>query len=458
MRVDREADVAGNPVERRLEALVAERVDAAAVVADDVVVVLPVRPPGLVPRHALAELHALHEPELDEQLERPVDARDPDAPPVGAQAVVDLLRGQAARLGAKHRDDPVARAAAAEAGLAQRRAGVLAPLRHPPVHLVRVRHGAMITALILVRSRAMARIVLTFAAAALLGGCGGGGDGGANGEDGRTVVAAFYPLSFAAERVAAEGTAVRNLTPPGVEPHDFELSARDVRALADAEVVLYLGGGFQPALERALAATGARGVDLLDGLELLDTGAHGHRHEDDEHAEEAEDADEGADPHVWLDPVRYAAVVERVGAELGREDAAATLAAELRALHEELKAGLADCARRELVTSHAAFAYLADRYGLEQIAITGVSPEAEPTPGALRRVVEEVREHGATTVFFETLVSPRLARTVAREVGARTAVLNPLEGLTEEEAAAGADYFSVMRANLGALRRGLGCR
>ena len=166
----------------------------------------------------------------------------------------------------------------------------------------------------------------------------------------------------------------------------------------------------------------------------------------------------GVDPHVWLDPVRYAAIAERIGEELGRRPEAERFAATLRALDREFRRGLSRCARDEIVTSHAAFGYLAARYGLKQVAITGVSPEAEPTPRDLEDVVRQVRAVGATTVFFETLVSPRLAETVAREVGASTAVLDPLEGLTEKEIAAGEDYFSVMRENLAALRTALGCR
>jgi zinc transport system substrate-binding protein len=154
----------------------------------------------------------------------------------------------------------------------------------------------------------------------------------------------------------------------------------------------------------------------------------------------------------------YAVMVERIGQVLGRSDQAEVLVADLHDLDAEIGAGLADCQRREIVTSHTAFGYLARRYDLEQIGITGLSPEAEPAPGDLRDLVEEVREHDATTVFFETLVSPRLADTVAREVGAETAVLNPLEGLREEEIDAGMDYFSVMRENLRTLRQALGCR
>ena len=290
-------------------------------------------------------------------------------------------------------------------------------------------------------------IALIVTSVALLSGCGGSSEGR------ETVVAAFYPLAFAAERVAGDTVDVRNLTPPGVEPHDVELSGRDIQAVSEAALVLYLGRGFQPALEDAVQSTGATAVDLLEGLDLL-SAAVAARESEDENGVDASTID----PHLWLDPTRYAAVVERIGSELGRETQAQELIAELNALDEEFLAGLTDCERREVVTSHAAFAYLADRYDLEQVAITGLSPGAEPTPGELERVVSEVRERGATTVFFETLVSPRLARTVAREVGAATAVLNPLEGLSQEELDEGADYFSVMRDNLAALRDALGCR
>ena len=280
-----------------------------------------------------------------------------------------------------------------------------------------------------------AGIVLTFVALAapLLAGCGAGEESGS----GRTVVAAFYPLAWAAERLSP-GAEVRNLTPPGAEPHDLELSPRDVETLERAELVVYAGGGFMPAVEDAVEGR-ENALDVLAGERLLET----------------EDA--AVDPHVWLDPARFADVVRRVGERLGAGAAAEDLAAELEELDAEFRAGLARCERRELVTSHAAFAYLADAYGLEQIPLTGVAPETEPSARELEALVEEVRAAGATTVFFEPLVSPDLAETVAREAGVRTAVLNPLEGLTGSEVDEGENYVSVMRDNLAALRTALGC-
>jgi zinc transport system substrate-binding protein len=280
------------------------------------------------------------------------------------------------------------------------------------------------------------RTILILVAVLTVSGCAGGYGRDFNGLG---VVAGFYPLAWAAEEVGGERADVVNLTPQGVEPHDLELSARDVELLGRAHVILLLRG-FQPALDRAADdAEGARVVDLLDDAAPVRAGA-GER-----------------DPHVWLDPVRFARIVRRIGDELALPARAEELASRLETLDGEFRRGLADCRRREIVTSHDAFGYLAARYGLEQIPVTGVSPEAEPSARELERVVEQVRESGATTVFFETLVSPRLAETVAREADAKTAVLDPLEGLTKEEIVAGDDYFSVMRKNLRALREALGC-
>jgi zinc transport system substrate-binding protein len=274
-----------------------------------------------------------------------------------------------------------------------------------------------------------------------VGACGSGSDGASGGST--TIVAAFYPLAYAAEQIGGPQVDVINLTPPGTEPHDVELSARDVERIRSADFVFYIGSGFQPALEDALEGSQAAAVDLLEGLPLREA------------ADEEGDLD--VDPHVWLDPLRYAEMSDRIGRALGRPEQAAKFRAQLESLDRKYEAALSQCTRREIVTSHAAFGYLAERYRLEQIAITGLSPEAEPTPRKLEDVVEEVRRHGATTVFFETLVSPRLAETVARETGASTAVLNPLEGLTEEELARGEDYFSLMHANLKTLRQALEC-
>jgi zinc transport system substrate-binding protein len=284
-------------------------------------------------------------------------------------------------------------------------------------------------------------------------------------DDRPSIVAGFYPLQFVAERIGGDRVRVTSLAQPGAEPHDLELSPRQVAELSDASLVLYLHG-FQPAVDEAVQQAGVPALDVATLVPLLTTEAgHGHD-EGDETADEAEEpagAEGARDPHVWLDPTRLATIADAVAttlAELDPDDAAgyqeraAQLRADLTDLDREYADGLRDCARREIVVSHAAFGYLADRYDLRQIPITGLAPDTEPTPGELAAAVETARAVGATTIFFETLVSPAVARSVADAIGADTAVLDPIEGLEPGDPG---DYLSVMRDNLATLRSALGC-
>jgi zinc transport system substrate-binding protein len=275
---------------------------------------------------------------------------------------------------------------------------------------------------------------LCVAAGLVAAGCGGDDRGAPH-----RVVAAFYPLAFAAEQVGAPS--VETLTPPGAEPHDFELSPRDVERMRDASLVVYLGGGFQPAVDAALRDRSGPSLDVLQGLGLLPGGGEGL----------------AVDPHVWLDPIRYASIGRAIARARGGVGAADRFVARLDELDADFRRGLDRCRRREIVTSHAAFGYLAARYGLRQLPLVGLAPEAEPSPKDVAALARQVRATGATTIFFETLVSPKLAETVAREAGAATAVLDPVEGLTDADVHAGLDYFSVMRRNLAALRKALAC-
>lgn len=283
------------------------------------------------------------------------------------------------------------------------------------------------------------------------------------------MVAGFYPLQFLAERIGGDAVTVTNLARPGAEPHDLELNPRQVGQIIDAKLIIFLDG-FQPAVDAAIEQNGGdRAFDVAAVEPLLDATAGGHDHDHgDEHADEGEHADEvsdGAkDPHVWLDPTRLATIGDKLAERLGAVDPeragdytqrAATLRTELEQLDTEFTEGLKTCQRREIVVSHTAFGYLTQRYQLEQIGITGLTPEDEPSPQRLAAVTEEAREHGATTIFFETLVSPKVAETIAREVGAQTAVLDPLEGLSTENSEE--DYLSVMRTNLETLRTALSC-
>lgn len=263
------------------------------------------------------------------------------------------------------------------------------------------------------------------------------------------VIAGFYPLQFAVERIGGDRMTVVNLVQPGAEPHDLELKPSQIEQVTKADLVVYLKS-LQPELDKAVQGNDSKKLLDVTTVSPLQQG---------EGAEE----EGGLDPHVWLDPVRFAAIADAIGAKAAQLDPShaaeyanrtTALHAELTTLDSQFSAGLKTCQRHEIVTSHAAFGYMAKRYGLKQIALTGLSPEQEPTPQHLTEVTKQAKQYGATTIFFETLVSPKIAETVAREVGAKTAVLDPIEGL---EAASTETYLTVMRSNLKALRDALGC-
>ncbi len=275
------------------------------------------------------------------------------------------------------------------------------------------------------------------------------------------IVAGFYPLQYLAEQVGGAQVRVTNLAQPGVEPHDLELSPRQVADVADADLVLYLKG-FQPALDEATRLEApSRSFDVAGAVTLLPAVAAPDRAGDSDPDEAT--AGNGADPHVWLDPRRFAQVALGLADRLGAIDPAGAagyrqrsgvLQAELANLDQAYRSGLNACRRHEIVVSHAAFGYLAQRYGLSQIAISGLSPDAEPAPQRLAAVAAQARQHNATTIFFETLASPKVAQVIAAEVGAATAVLDPIEGLPPGSVDT---YLSVMRVNLATLRGALGC-
>ncbi len=267
------------------------------------------------------------------------------------------------------------------------------------------------------------------------------------------VTAAFYPLAYLLEQVGGPGVKVFTLTKPGVEPHDLELTPKDLVDLPKMSVVAYLKG-FQPAVDEAVAQQAGRAaydVSSAAGLTLA--------------APDGGEAGEPAtDPHFWLDPIRYAAVGTALAQRLAEADPshaadyqarAATLTTTLTDLDRTFVTGLKSCATTKLVTGHAAFGYLAARYGLTQIPIAGLSPEEEPSAKQLADIAATAKAAGVKTIFTETLVDPKFAQTVAKETGAALAVLDPVEGITDQSA--GKDYHAVMLANLAALRTGLGC-
>jgi zinc transport system substrate-binding protein len=299
----------------------------------------------------------------------------------------------------------------------------------------------------------------------LVAACGSTGSSGA--DSGQvSIVASFYPLQFIAERVAGDHAEVETLTQPGAEPHDLELTPRQVASVSTADLVIY-EKSFQAAVDTAVEQSGNENV--LDTTTVVPLENHAEAdHEDGDHEDgdhEGHDHGEsGLDPHVWLNPQNMITITEAVTERLTATDPdhqadyaanAETLVEELTDVDDEFSTGLKTCERREFITSHAAFGYLAERYDLIQIGISGLSTEAEPSPARIAEIQDEAKTYGITTIFYETLVSPDVAKSIAGDLDLKTDILDPLEGITDQSR--GTDYLSVMRANLTALQQANGC-
>ncbi|WP_367125501.1 metal ABC transporter substrate-binding protein [Streptomyces phytohabitans] len=343
--------------------------------------------------------------------------------------------------------------------------------RHPRHHRIRAVAGTGVLAL----------------AALSLSAC--GEDSAA--QDGKVnVVASFYPMEFLVEEIGGKHVSVTELTEPGVEPHDLELSPKQVGQLGEAELVVYLKG-LQPAVDKAVEQSDVEHVAEATSFTTLEkhgTSEHGeeeHAHGEGEHDEHGHDEHEeghdhgageeegheghdhsvegGKDPHVWLDPSRYAKVAEGVGKELAKADPdheatyeknTAALVKRLTALDTEFEDGLRDRKSDTFITTHAAFGYLADRYSLHEEGISGIDPESGSVSGAHMKQLHRIaKEDDVSTIFFESNASDRTAATLADDLGLKTAVLSPVESVKDP---AEEDYFSVMKQNLQALRTALG--
>ena len=256
------------------------------------------------------------------------------------------------------------------------------------------------------------------------------------------VTASFYPLYFFAKEITGDKADVYNLTPAGAEPHDYELTAGDRARIEDSELLILNGGKLEPWGDRVRTAlTGSR-------TRVVAVGGN------------------GADPHVWLDPrlakIQARSILEALvavdpTAEELFQNNFNLLEGKMDALDREYRATLTNCEKKDIITTHAAFGYLADEYGLNQIGISGLSPDEEPSSGRLVEIAEFVRKNNIKYIFFETLVSPKLAETIAHEVGAETLQLNPLEGISDADARNGKNYFTEMEKNLANLRIALEC-
>lgn len=297
----------------------------------------------------------------------------------------------------------------------------------------------------------------------LLTGCGTQPADTAAGDGRLRVLTSFYPMYDFACKIGGDCIDVTNMVPSGTEPHDWEPSTNDLKNLEKADVFIYNGADTEPWADDLLVSRSdtLHVVEASENVELRTTdGEH-------EHAHEHEDADHhhgDFDPHVWLDPENAKIEMEAIRDALCAADPENSTvfqsnyekyAAELDALDAEFREKLAPLPNRTIVVAHEAFGYLCDAYGLTQVGIEGLSPDSEPDPGRMAEVIDFVREHSISTIFFEELVSPKVAEAIASETGAQAKMLSPLEGLSDEQAAAGADYFSVMHDNLAALMEAL---
>jgi zinc transport system substrate-binding protein len=290
-------------------------------------------------------------------------------------------------------------------------------------------------------------------------------DSAAAGGTGRfDVVTSFYPMTFLAEQIGGDHVHVTTLTSPGQEPHDLEISPRQIAGIEESDAVLYLKG-LQPSVDDAVAQSPVK--TKIDAASLTTLEEHGNEVGGHAAAHDSHPGEEsgGKDPHIWLDPVRYAQVAEGVGKAFEKADPkhaadykknTAALVAKLDALNTQFKDGLAETRTKVFITTHAAFGYLAERYGLTEEAISGLDPESEPSAARVKDLEKMAKADGVSTVFYETLVSDKTAKTVAHDANLRTDVLDPLEGITAKSR--GKDYFAVQQANLKALQQALGAK
>lgn len=290
-----------------------------------------------------------------------------------------------------------------------------------------------------------------------------------------TVMASFYPLQYLAEKIGGEHVTVTSLTPAGAEPHDLELSPKTVDALSSADAVIYLAG-FQSAVDEAIEQQAPKTViDVSPAVQLVEAGVDANHpsEEEDEDTDEAQSSeadghedhhhDMSADPHFWLDPVRMANAATLVGDKLAEANPAnaemyktnaKALKDELTSLGNDLVSKTSTCQIKTFVTAHTAFGYLADRTGLTQVGISGLDPDSSPSPARLAEISQIAKDQGVTTIFTEALIDPKIAQTLADDLGISTAVLDPIESQTDPSK----DYSGVMNDNIDALTKALNCQ
>jgi len=286
-----------------------------------------------------------------------------------------------------------------------------------------------------------------------------------------TVYTSFYIMNDFTEKIAGDKANIINMVPAGTEPHDWEPTPKDIAGLNGADMFVYNGCGMEGWADKVIESLNNPGLIVVEtsgNIKAREAAGHDHDHENETgHSDENEShasGEVGYDPHVWLNPQNAKIQMEAIKDGLIQvdpvnskyyEDNFEYYAKKLDDLDQAYKEAVEKFTRKEIVVSHEAFGYLCDAYGLIQVAIEGISGDSEPTPAKMAQIIRFVKENDVKVIFFEQLASPKVAEAIARETGAATDMLNPLEGLSEDDLKAGKDYFSIMEENLEALKRAL---
>lgn len=281
-----------------------------------------------------------------------------------------------------------------------------------------------------------------------------------------TIVTSFYPLYYFTNEIAGNKFNIVNITPSDTEPHEYEPTPKDITTIENSRLLILNGAELEPWGENVLKNINIKSKSIVVSENLANIEGEGHHHEDHDEAEGHEE-EHVLDPHIWLSPVLAQKIVDKIAESIINADPAnssyykmnsETLKSKLSELDKQYKKGLAQCQSRNIITSHSAFGYMALAYDLKQVSIAGLSTEEEPSSKELAEVAEFAKKNNVKYIFFESLVSPKLSNTIANEVGAKTLVLNPIEGLTSDQIAQGKDYISEMYSNLANLKTALSCK
>lgn len=304
--------------------------------------------------------------------------------------------------------------------------------------------------------------LLTITIFSLLTGCNKKTEQSDSKEKELNVLTSIYPMYDFAQKIGGNKARITNMVPAGVEPHDWEPNATDITNLEKADLFIYNGAGMEHWVDDVLKSTQNKELFKLEASKniKLNTG-HSHYKEENHRSNIEHHENSNSDPHVWLNPINAKQQMKDIKDAFVKvdpdnkdyyENNYDKYAQEFDKLDKEYKDTLKPLSNKDIVVSHEAFGYLCDAYGLNQVGIEGVSPDSEPDPARMSEIIEFVKKNKVKVIFFEELVSPKVAKTIADATGAKTDILNPIEGLNGKEKSSSEDYFSVMRKNLESLK------